>query len=366
MRTAARLILSAVALLAGPALGAQAVKQVYVSQEEPYTDHQTLTQDSRDTDVIVKFQYDEQQNTLTLSVISYRTLFVFREPARYGSITNLFGRILPEKFPYVMSAEPGAKFRFSAELRKTIDGPYRKHVFNRWLEYKGLQPQPAEYKMVNDYIEQVFDVVPGSDVSVTLRDIFLLEGEEILCGRDLKTRYDITIGHNPCFGKDEEIAQANTTLENLFQNYNSLKTTSGGGLAASQEEADLFLQLKEAVSSQFVHREVRSSCAAVQNIWDVYNDFVDSLAVLKCEYVPVRPGTDAQIILSGARAIDENVSRWLRSSDPVERRDLVAANEEAIKDIEDLVKINGLINQEQQSAYSIFKEAVRYSREVTQ
>lgn len=363
-KIAAKVFLLAVALLSGPALGAQVIKDIYVSQEQPYTDHLSLKQDSRDTDVMVKFQYSEEKNALTLSVISYRTLFVFREPTRYGSVINFFSRIQPDNFPYVVTAEPKTKFRFSDELRRSIKGQRNQHVFNKWIEYRGLQPQDTEYKMVNDYIEQVFDVLPGGDVSVTLRDIFLLEGGEIMCGKDLQTRYNITIGHDPCFGKDEEIAQANTTLENLFQNYNALKETAKGGVADTQEVADLFSQLKEAVQSQFAHKEMRSSCMAVQNIWDVYNDFVDSVAVMKCVYVPRKIGVDAQVILSNAREIDSNVSRWLSSKDPVERRDLYEATEELIKGIEALVAANGLIDGEQTRAYSIFKEAARYSRNI--
>ena len=362
MKIAAKAFLLALALLSGPALGAQVIKDIYVSQEQPYTDHLALKQDSRDTDVMVKFQYSEEKNTLTLSVISYRTLFVFREPTRYGSLINFFSRIQPENFPYVVTAEPKAKFRFSDELRRSIKGPRNNHVFNKWIEYRGLQPQDGEYKMVNDYIEQAFDVLPAGDVSVTLRDIFLLEGGEIMCGKDLQTRYNITIGHDPCFGKDEEIAEANTTLENLFQNYKALKESSKGGVADNQQVADLFGQLKEAVQTQFLHKDVRSACMAVQNIWDVYNDFVDSVAVMKCVYVPRKIGLDANVILMNARAIDENVTRWLNSTDPLERRDLEQSTDELISGIEGLVRDNGLVGIDQTKAYSVFKAAADYSR----
>lgn len=364
MKKAAEILLAVLAFMSGPVLQAQVIKDIYVSQEESYTDHIALKQDSRDTDVMLKFQYNEEKNALTVSVISYRNLFVFREPARYGSLINFFGRIIPDKFPYVITAEPGAKFRFSNELKRSVKGPRNKHVFNKWIEYKGLQPQPSEYSMVNDFIEQTFDVLPGSDVSVTFRDIFLLEGGEILCGKDLQARYNITIGHDPCFGKDEEIAEANTTLENLFQNYNSLKESSNNGIADKPEVAELFKQLKDAVQAQFPHKDVKSSCLAVQNIWDVYNDFVDSLAVLKCEYTPKRLGVDVQIIRNYTRAIDENVSKWLLSDDPVERKDIAEAIQGMIQDVEGMVAANGLVDEEQRKAYGIFREASRYSGQV--
>lgn len=362
MKISAKAFLPVLMMLSCTVLSGQVIKDIYVSSEESYTDHIALKQDSRDTDVMVKFQYSEENNALTLSVISYRNLFVFREPVRYKSIINFFGRIIPDKFPYVITAEPKSKFRFNRELIRTIKPPLSKHVFNKWIEYKGLQPQPAEFQMVNDYIEQVFDVLPGNNVSVTLRDIFLLEGQEIMTGKDLKTRYNVTIGHDPCFGKDEEIAEANTTLENLFQNYKALKESSKGGVADSQEVADLFGQLKEAVQTQFLHKDVRGACMAVQNIWDVYNDFVDSVAVMKCVYVPRKIGLDANVILMNARAIDENVTRWLNSTDPLERRDLEQSTDELISGIEGLVRDNGLVGIDQTKAYSVFKAAADYSR----
>lgn len=59
-------------------------------------------------------------------------------------------------------------------LRKSIK-PKRKHIFRQWIEYEGLQPQPTEYKMVNDYIEQTFDILHEmADVSITLRDILVM------------------------------------------------------------------------------------------------------------------------------------------------------------------------------------------------
>ena len=364
MRISIKAVILGLMMLSGTMVKGQSVKDIYVSNEESYTDHIALKQDSRDTDVMVKFQYSEEKNTLTLSVISYRSLFVFREPVRYQSIINFFGRIIPDKFPYVINAEPKSKFRFSKELIRTIKSPRSKYIFNKWVEYKGLQPQPTEFQMVNDYIEQVFDVLPGNNVSVTLRDVYLLEGQEIMTGKDLQTRYNITIGHNPCFGKDEEISAANTTLENLFQNYNALKENSKGGVADSQEIADVFGQLQQAVMTQFTHKDVTSSCTALQNIWNVYNDFVDSVAVMKCVYTPKKLGVDASILLKTARTIDGNVSRWLLSDDPVERRDMASANEDMISDIENMVKTNGLIDAEQRRAYSIFQKAANYSRQI--
>ena len=367
MRISAKTILLTLValLLTGALAGAQTMKDITVGYNSPYTDHITLAQDSRDKDIMVKFSYNQAEGTLTVSAISYRKLFVFRDRTRYGSIVNFFGRIIPEKFPYVISSEQGEKYRFSGELKRSISGCRSKHVFGNWLEYTGMKPQPTEYRMDNDYVEQVFDILQDApELSVTLRDIFLLENGKILCGKDLQIRYNISLKRNPCMGRDKEIAEAGTTLDNLIQNYNALKATSGDGKADSQESADLFSSLKEAVVAQFPRREEPTECEAEQSLWDAYNDIVDSLAALKCEFIPRKTGVEVQVIQMNARELDENVSRWLLSTDPVERRDLAEHNEEIIKDLEELVRVSGLVGDDQQEAYSTFLKAARYSRKI--
>ena len=344
-------------------LGAQTVRDIAVKQGEAYTDHIALKADSRDMDITVKIQYDQAANSLTVSVISYRSLFVFRDRARLGSLRNFFGRVMPEKFPYVLSYDPAVKYRFSPELMRSIKAPRSEHVFKGWIEYEGLQSQPSEYKMENDYIEQVFDVLsPEGVVKVTLRDIFLLEDGKILCGRDLQTRYNITLVKDPCFGREEQMELAGVTLENLVKNYETLKTTSKGGVADSRETADLFLQLQDAVRSQFPRNDAEFDCPALKSTWDAYNSLVDSLCTLKCVYTPQLAGVDPAVILKNVRIIDDNVSRYLLSSDPVERRDLVSDNEDLIGATEEIVRQNGLVDDSQKRAWAIFRKAVDYCR----
>ena len=69
-------------------LTAQTVKTIGVGQDAPYTDHVALLDDSRDMDLMVKFVFNEAENQLTVSLISYRSLFVFREDTRYKMAVN--------------------------------------------------------------------------------------------------------------------------------------------------------------------------------------------------------------------------------------------------------------------------------------
>lgn len=48
-----------------------------MAQGKSYTDHISLKPDSKDMDLMVKFVFSEDKNTLTVTLISYRSLFVF-------------------------------------------------------------------------------------------------------------------------------------------------------------------------------------------------------------------------------------------------------------------------------------------------
>ena len=119
-----RLLLPLLCLVALPAK-AQTVKNISVSADKSCTDHIALSEDSRDTDVMVKFAFDEDNNKLTVSALSYRTLFVFREASRYKAVVS-HGHLIPDRLPYVADSEKGSKFKLSKGLVKSIPSPKKK------------------------------------------------------------------------------------------------------------------------------------------------------------------------------------------------------------------------------------------------
>jgi hypothetical protein len=150
----------------------------------------------------VKFVFDEAANQLTVSLISYRNLFVFRDNARFKP--TIKGRtIRPDMLPYVVTFDPSEKYQISKLFKSTVPRPHKKFVFSRWIEYEHLQPAPQEYQMVNDFITQTFDIQKKeTQVSVTLRDVMLMDDVSkkptrkcysISYGRDLYLQYQITI-----------------------------------------------------------------------------------------------------------------------------------------------------------------------------
>lgn len=356
-------------------LCAQTVKNIMVSQDMAYTDHISLDGDVIDKDVMVKFVFDEAANQLTVSLISHRMIFVFREDIRYKPLIK-GRRIRPDMLPYVVNYDPSEQYRISKLFKATVPKPRKKYVFHRWIEYEGLQPAPQEYAMVNDYISQTFDILKKrNSVVVRLRDVMLMNDVskhldkrryEIPFGRDLYIEYHVEIMRNPCFGLDEDIASAKAALDGVRKSYRSLRKRMGNGIVDTQESLTAFENLKEQLMEQYPHKDIVSPCPDIQEAWDAYNACADSITRVTCKYVPTSTtkvagaGISAKMLLAKARQIDEAVSRYLLSADPIERRDIIFQTESTIKTVHSAIESQGVYTTEQRQALSVFREAERY------
>ena len=359
--------------------GSQTVREVTVSQGQAFTDHLSLEDDATDKDIMVKFVFDEAANQLTVNLISYRTIFVFREDVRFKPLIK--GRtIRPDQLPYVVTYDPTETYRISKLFKSTVPRPRSEYVFHRWIDYEGLQPAPQEYAMVNDYISQTFDIMnKRSEVIVRLRDVLLMDDVstkpnkkvyEIPFGRDLFTEYRVTIQRNPCFGLDEEIASAKEALEGVRKGYANLNGKYGSGYVSSNESLALFEELRDVLLKQYPRKDMQTACPDLQQTWDSYNQYADSIAHIKC--VVGQPGggggggagagVSAKLLLAKARLLDASVARWLMTSDPIERRDIITRCEQTIKEVGQMVASQGAYTAEQRKALALFREAERYYR----
>ncbi len=367
------LLISCLALQGG---WAQTVRNVTVSQAQAFTDHISLDDDVTDKDIMVKFVFDEAANQLTVSLISYRNIFVFREDTRYKPAVK--GRtIRPDMLPYVVTSNPDEKYRFSKLFKSTVPKPRSKYVFRRWVDYEGLQPTPQEYAMANDYITQTFDIMnKRSSVVVRLRDVLLMDDVskkpnkkvyEIGFGRDLFTEYHVDIQRNPCFGLDEEIASAQAALDGVRKSYGSLHGKFPNGTANSQESLKVFTDLRSLLVAQYPHKDAQSPCGDLQKLFDDYNAYADSIAHMKVVVAGEGGaggggGVGAKTLLSKARQIDASVARYLLSEDPIERRDIILQCENIIKEMNAAVKSQGVYGADQRQALQVFREAEQYFR----
>jgi len=338
--------------LAAIAIHAKTVKTITVSDSVPFTDHIAMATDATDKDLMVKFVFDEKKNTLTVSVLSFRMLFVFWESTPYkGVISRRW--IRTDRLPYVVTAEEGQHFRLTKPFRNSLTHPYKKHTFKKWIEYEGLQPQEKELKMLNDYIDQTFDIQnKRNNVTIRLRDVMLMDATrqkgintryEIGFGKDLDTEYQITIQRNPCFGLEKEIESANKSLEAVKKSYKSLKAKYGKGIVSTDDGKKAFNELKATLTAQFQQINDSSACPDIQQCYTQYNLYADSLANMKVsiaapaessEKVLGTKGSEAnaKIVLTNSRLLDNKVALWLNSRDPLERQDIVATCQSIIKD----------------------------------
>ena len=126
--------------------------------------------------------------------------------------------------------------------------------------------------------------------------------------------------------------------------------------------------MKSTILDQFQHKEVASDCPDIQAAWDDYNNYVDSIGRMKCivrsaEEVAASTGLSPEsltILLSKARQIDKMVSRWLVSTDLIERRDMEEQCENLISEVNAMIGRNSGHTPEQREAIATFRAAERY------
>lgn len=351
---------------------AQNAKDIRISQDRSFTDHIALKQDSRDMDLIAKFVFNEMENTLSVSLMSYRNLFVFQDDMRYKQVIRR-SKIRPDRFPYVVEYDAEAKYKVTKEFKELIPGSKKKHVFRRWIAYEGLQPQPTDYKMLNDYIEQKFDILNKDTlVTVSLKDVLVMEASpdkkkrfDFLYFTDLNREYKVHIVRNPCLGLDEDIATLQATADNIRTSYETLKERYVAQETNEPEALALLAEMQGMLSEQFPPKKQESSCPDMRRYTEAYNCYVDSIQRLasfkfafegKIDALP----TDAEHILGVARIIDNNVASWLVSLDVVEKEDLKARSQKLIDEMHEMIDGEWEVTEEQAIAISVFRKAENY------
>lgn len=361
-------------------LKAQTVKQIEVAGNAPYVDHISLLPGTTDMDLLVKISFNEPKNSLTVHLISYRKLFVFQSDVRYSHVVH-FHKLRPNRLPYVVESDEKARYKMMKPLRKSIK-PKRKHIFRQWIEYEGLQPQPTEYKMVNDYIEQTFDILHEmADVSITLRDILVMNERtsrkkikyDLFSQTDLNRKYNISIKRDPCFGKEEEIEAAANLVESIKEGYTTLDQKFGLHSNLKRPESEgIFNEMKALLLKQYPKRAETNDCPDIQSSIEAYNGYVEAIQKMQCKFQVIKEkqstmlDLSADYILATARQIDNNTNKWLLSSDEIEKKDLETACKQAITLIEAHVQRATEINHDQQAALNIFNKAKAYFRQTCQ
>lgn len=363
---------------------AQTVKPITVRQGGAFTDHISLESDTKDMDIMVKFVFNEDSNQLAVSLISYRTLFVFWANTPYKPVIR-GRRIKPDMLPYEATFDPAAKYMLSKNFKRSVPKPRKKYVFKRWVEYDGLQPVPQEYKILSDYVEQVFDITnKRTNVMVRLRNLMLMDKNvnkkkpvyEVTYGKDLNLEYQVTIERNPCSGMEEDLAAAQNVLNMIKDSYADIQKRFGSGKTTNPQKHTAFEQMKELLLTQHVRKNVASPCPDIQATWEKYNCYVDSIQAMtstliadnsakgemKMQQAKLLEVPAPKMLMSCARQLDVAVSRWLFTKDPIERSDIERQCQAIIKNVEDAIEKGSVSSPGQQKALKIFRSAERYYR----
>ena len=353
-------------------LKAQNLKTVTVAHGKSYAESISLKKDARDMDMILKIIFDEPTNSLTVSLVSYRSLFVFNENVRYTQVVRR-GKLRPEHFPYVVESAPDMKYKLTDELKDQIPGCNKKFVFQRWLNYDGLTPQPTGYKMENDYIEQKFDIAGMDTLAfISLHDIFVMEPSakkrnryDVLHLARLDRKYNIRIVRNPCFGKEEEIEAARLSAETIRTAYENLHQRYVSEESMNKESVQVLEEMRQLLEQQFPKRKDTYTCPTINAYIRDYNNYVDSICRLKDIFISIRNERPemplpAERIMGIAKIIDRNVIRWVTSSDVVEKEDLIKRCRALLDEVNQYLYTDVELNEEQQIAVDVFLKAERY------
>ena len=343
---------------------------IAISANQPYTEIIPV----KDMSVHLKMEFDEPNNMLVISLTSSHYLFGFKNSSLYKNVIR-DKRISVERLPYKVESDPAMTYRLSKYVRDNIEGTNSKHVFKPLLSTTGLHTQSSDYVMVTDTLQQKYEILGDTTITVTLGDIMMMERSvskknryDIIHYTDLDKRYEIRIGRNPCLDKEEELETAKSLLDEITTNYTILVQKYPSVEYLNAETLQALEEVRVKLEAKYPKVETTNQCPQIQNLLQEYNAYVDSIAKLadvKAEFAHKRPklSLPADQILAVARMIDANVSSYLVSNDVVEKADLVKRNNKLISDIKGKINRRMQMDKEQSRAYSTFKKAEKYFNE---
>lgn len=389
-------------------------KTAVVSEENPYREKLQFPFDDKGLDLNVALSFNETDNILTLCVSGSRQLMVFRQDTYYGKVfsKSMMGQrtLDPKKLPYPVLIQPNLKITLSNNVWKSFRKKRVQHLFNNWLvgvspELEAITPSTTtqdtpEATLIVDSIVQRFKVDPkATKASFTLRNFLVADKDglptlpspiqlkrekqsaaslnyQIVYENDLNLTFNVKLQRNPCFGQDSLIALFDKRVSEIKKAYENLHEACPTGIVNSEQERGVFNQHRKFLQSQFPCMADSSACTTLQDAYNRYNAYVDSIKNAPCVYVKPQQeqgkdadgvpniGVRASYILECAHRLDNIVSQIMVSRDAVQIHDLIDSGNSIVVIVTKAVHDKGLINAEQKSAYEVFQKARSYFRSV--
>lgn len=377
-----KLFIIAMVLFQASSLMAQTTKDISVADKKTYSDQLAFKDNDKDMQLTVKLLFDEDSNTLTVTLTSPKRLFVFWADSRYKDVFSCSRWLLTKELPYVVSSNTADEFRITRAYRKSLPCCYRQYVFAKWIEVEGLQPVTNDIKLVNDSIVQTFTLQDKSAKTVTVRLRHVLTMDEadhkgsgrqydITYGKDFNLKYRIALQRDPCIGLEDDIAAAEGSLEAIRTGLAWFQKKYASGKVTDLISLNDYREIKQALTEQFPKKTITSPCPTVQQARDQYNAIVDSIQLVNVTLDTIASNNGpkdhtliAKNVLSSARMLDSAVTRWLVSKDETERADLIAECRSIINDTSALINENRPQTAEEQQAVDLFRKAEQYFRKV--
>lgn len=382
----------------------QTTKSAIVKADSVYEDKFEIPFDDKGVQFTVHISFYEETNQMLLSLIGTRKLFVFRKDTKYKDVFKhpLFAsrKLRPERLKYSVLVQPRTTYRLPKVTYHDFIKPRKKHLFNQWLEnlsdnIKPIEPSPTslnsvETALVYDSLVQRFDVDPDAkQLSFTLRNILIADLKDdgvpveqlqkfkkkhqrynLVCDKDLKLTYNVTLQRNPCFGSSETLDSVNNRIQKIIAAYKALKDACPTGTVLTKQELGIFQQHRDYMLSRYPKAEETHDCPAVQDALNKYNNYVDSIKQVPCVYVPetstdtptgtISLGCRPDVLLAAAHTLDNTVAKILASKDAMEIRDLRASGREVMRTINNSILERGIINDEQHKALAAYRRAEAY------
>ena len=355
------------------ALHAQTTKPVTLGDKAPFSDALQIKDKTGDINVNAILVFDEDLNTVTVTLKSERKLFVFWNDIRYRKAFRN-RKLRTDRLAYTLKGNTSDEFRRVARFRRRLPKPRCKYEFHTWVQAEKMQLQDQDLHIVNDSITATFKLpAEATTASLRLRDVLLLDEVKqkgvtryysLTYGADFNTQYNITIQRNPCWGQDSRIKSSANALAAIQQSFESFKNLYAKGIVNSAEGEQMFHDLQDALLTQFPMDSDSCACPAVEQartLYNQYNDSIRSISVtMQQEEQDIDHVANAKTILANARTIDGNVARWIVSTDQLEQSDLIEQCKTIISDTNKLITTNGSKTQEERDAVATFRKAELY------
>ncbi|WP_455621404.1 hypothetical protein [Parabacteroides sp.] len=342
-----------------------------LSAEQSITDHIDI-QTSRGDNVgmIVKILFLEDENAVSVSLISYHTIFALWSDTRYRSAVNWFSWLIPHKLPFANECDEKARFKISSSTKKDMKRytkRRRKYVMRQTLRATGAFPLETPTKIVNDVIEQKF-LINGdttSHISIFLGDILFMEKRKpkkekyhIFAYSKLDKEYKIAIERDHCLSREGDIEVATTAFNALQSSLASLnEIKSNTSISNTVEKKELFDKLKEIAVKRFPKNLKEDKCDAIRDLYIRYNALVDSLQNIRLAVEVKSNIADDKYIRDRTRQLDQCMSVMQCSTDVAECLQMKKECEDIISEVNLYITSVEIIDDKTVRAVEMFYNA---------